>query len=158
MKLKNFLTATFFMLVLSTAFANDGPVVGRRTMETFIKEFYGATDVRWTGSEGFQQARFTFLDQVIIAYFSDDGKLIGTARNILFQALPLPVIQSFQRQFPDGYSIWVHEVVNEEGIMYWLKLEARGKAYHIKSDAQGNFLKIEAIKKTSASNVSSKHR
>jgi hypothetical protein len=148
MKKLNFVVAILFTIGVTPVFAKDWPGINNRTAETFNREFKGATNVHWSIDGGFQQARFVFLEHLFVAYFTEEGDLLGTARDILFKALPLPVMKSFERRFGNASDIIIHEVVNEEGTIYWFTLYMGNKQFHVKSDANGNFLQIENIKNT----------
>ncbi len=138
-----FLFAILFTVCLPPVFAHDGPGINNRTAETFNREFKGATNVHWRRDGEFQQARFVWFEHLFVAYFTGEGELLGTVRDILFNALPLPVVRSFERRFANATDIIIHEIVNGEGTIYWFTLDMGNTHYHVKSDAGGNFLKIE---------------
>jgi hypothetical protein len=142
-----FLVVILFTIGLTPVLANDCPGNNCRAAETFNKEFKGATNVSWTKKGEYQEARFVFHEHTFVAYFTDEGELLGTVRDVLFQALPLSVLKTFERQYPAAYYVMIHEVVNEDGTYYWLTLEKGNRRYHVKSDVNGNLLKVDILKR-----------
>ena len=143
----------FLLLVISLAIkvtpilANGSSVPNASIIETFNKEFKGAEGVRWQQVGDFQMALFTYHEHDIAAYFLADGELIGCSRDLLFNELPAAVTKSFEKRFEGAFYEMIHEISNEEGTSYWITLEAGNKRYHVKSDANGTFLKLENIKR-----------
>jgi hypothetical protein len=58
--------------------------------------------VHWDNLDNYPIASFIFHDHATIAYFSEDGELLGSARTILFNQFPLAVIKSFEEKFSGG--------------------------------------------------------
>ena len=86
------------ILISTTAFA--GPRSGDNPAEaTFQKEFKGAEDVKWSEGREVISASFTLSNSRIVAYFDNSGELLGTARNVLFNQLPLAVIREINNRF-----------------------------------------------------------
>ena len=85
-------------LMTSTAFAAPGNG-DNPAQATFQKEFKGAEDVRWSEGRDVISASFTLSSSRIVAYFNNEGELLGTARNVLFNQLPLAVIREINNRF-----------------------------------------------------------
>lgn len=71
-------------LGLTTVLANDKTDVNGKIKESFKREFAGAESVKWDEVEDYQMATFVFLCHRVIAYFNQDGELLGSTRDILF--------------------------------------------------------------------------
>jgi len=98
--MKKFIIAFAVVLTLITTTAYAGPKVGDSPAQvTFQKEFKGAEDVRWSEGRDAISATFTLSNSRIVAYFSYEGELLGTARNVLFNQLPLAVIREINNRF-----------------------------------------------------------
>lgn len=138
-----FIANIIFTIGLTPVFAQAWPGINNRIAESFNKEFSGATNVHWSRAGGFQQVRFVFLEHSLLAYFTDEGELLGTARDILFKALPLPVMKSFEQRFANAGEVIIREVVNEEGVFYWFALDMGNRHFRVKSDTYGNFFNVE---------------
>ncbi len=140
-------TMTFIMLGLSTAFADGTPVIASRIQISLNKEFAGCESVTWTKVKDYQQAAFVFHESRVIAYFNEDGDLLGSARNITVEQLPLSVLQSIDKRFAGFELFEIVEITNEQGTSYWLTLEKNNKQYHAKTDANGEVTRFSSIRK-----------
>jgi len=146
MKKTMFFLAILFTVGLTPVKANDWPGPNDRAVETFNKEFKGAEDLRWKKEAEFQKALFFFHGHRLIAYFSEEGRLLGSARDVLFNDLPLPVIKAFEGHFAGADYRMIHEIINEEGTTYWLTLEVKGRQYHVKASTSGSLLEVQNLK------------
>jgi hypothetical protein len=85
-------------LISSTAFAGGKERINP-ALTTFQKEFKGALDVQWNEGKEVITAAFVLNSFRVEAYFNFNGELIGTARNILFNQLPLTVIREINNRY-----------------------------------------------------------
>src|SRR5436190_17669350 len=117
---KIFVSLSLMVIVAltTTVFAKDKFDVNDRVKESFKKEFAGATSVKWENVKDLRAATFVFYDHAVIAYFNDEGELLGSAREVLFYQLPLAVIKSFDKIFSDAYVTEVLEISNTDGTFY----------------------------------------
>ena len=90
--------SAILIVITATAFVGAKPG-GNPAEATFQKEFSGATNVKWTESKDVISASFTLSDSRIIAYFTTEGELLGTERNVLFNQLPLAVIREINNRY-----------------------------------------------------------
>src|ERR1700704_1165326 len=90
--------ATGILLISTTAMAG-GKDKTHPAEVTFQKEFNGATDVKWTEGKDVISASFVLSETRVIAYFDHSGELLGTARSILFNQLPLAVIKEINKRY-----------------------------------------------------------
>ena len=142
-----FVSLSFMLAVgLTTAFADNKTDVSSKIKESFKKEFTEAESVTWDAVETYQIARFVFHNHAVIAYFSQDGELLGSARTILFNELPLTVIKSFEGKFSEANFTEISEVSNIEGTSYVMTVEIKNKQYHVKVNPNGNILTSYRIK------------
>ncbi len=142
-----FVSLSFMLTVgLTTAFADNKTDVSSKIKESFKKEFTEAESVTWDEVETYQIARFVFHNHATIAYFNADGELLGSARTIRFDELPITVIKSFEGKFPGANFIEISEVSNIEGTSYVVTVETKNKKYHVKVNPNGNILNSFRIK------------
>ena len=146
--MKRIFVSLLFMLAvgLTTALADNKTDVNSKIKQSFKKEFTAAEFVSWDEVGNYRIARFVFHDHAAIAYFTEDGELLGSARTILFNQLPIAVIKSFEKNFDGANFIEVSEISNMEGTSYVIKAETRNKLYHVKLNANGNILDSFRIK------------
>ena len=144
---KIFVSLSLMLTVgLTTVLANDEPV-SDKVNESFKKEFVGARSVVWNHVGDYQRASFVFDGHRVEAYFNTDGELAGSARDILFDQLPLSVMRSFEKRFATADVINILEVSNIEGTSYLIKIETQNKQFLVKVGTNGDFLKVDNIKK-----------
>ena len=146
--MKRIFVSLSFMLVVgsTTVFAGDETEVNGKIKESFKKEFAGAEFVKWDEVENYQRATFIFHNHPVIAFFNEGGELLGSARNVLYDQLPLTVIKSFDKRFAEADFLEMYEISNVEGISYGITFETENKRYHVKVNTDGNFLSAIKIK------------
>src|SRR6266550_4266947 len=114
--MKKFIIAFAVASILITTTAFAGPKAGDNPAQTtFQKEFKGAEDVKWSEGRDVISASFTLINSRIVAYFNYEGELLGTARNVLFNQLPLAVIKEINNRFASApvYNIIEYTVSGE---------------------------------------------
>jgi len=142
-----FVSLSFMLLVGSaTVFAGEKTDVNGKIKESFQKEFAGAEFVKWDEVENYQRATFLFHDHPVIAFFDEDGELLGSARNVLYDQLPLTVIKSLDKRFAGAKFTEMYEISNMDGTSYGITFDRQNKRYHVKVNIDGNFIKMARIK------------
>ena len=146
--MKRIFVSLSFMLVVgsTTVFAGDKTDVNGKIKASFKTEFAGAELVKWDAVENYQKATFLFHDHPVIAFFDEDGALLGSARNVLYNQLPLAIIKSFDKRFAGAKFLEMYEISNSEGTSYGITFETQNKCYHVKVNINGNFLSSVKIK------------
>ncbi|MFI5133976.1 MAG: PepSY-like domain-containing protein [Chitinophagales bacterium] len=143
----------FLMLALiatvaaTTVFANDDPKVNPRVQESFKKEFPGAQYVKWDKDQDYFKVIFVLADYRAEAWFSTDGELLGTTRDLLYDQLPLAVMKELEKKFPIANATEIKEVTNNYGTLYKLVLEDKKCSYRISATPNGEISVTEKIKK-----------
>jgi hypothetical protein len=132
---------------LTTVFATDEPDVSNRVKQSLKKEFVGAMSITWSQVGDYQRALFVLDAHRVEAYFNADGEMLGFARGVLFNELPMVVSKSLDKRFPGADFIDAREVSNADGVSYWLTVETAGKSYRVKVDPAGSILNIAKDKK-----------
>jgi hypothetical protein len=74
----------------ATVFAKEKFDVNDRVKESFNKEFAGATSVKWKTVKDLRAATFIFCDHAVVAYFNDEGELLGQPGRFLFTGCHSP--------------------------------------------------------------------
>lgn len=145
---KTFIALSFILTVAATtAMAGSPDPVSEVVKSAFKKEFPGAELLSWASTGDFIKATFIFSGYRSEAYFSEEGELFGSARNIFYSQLPLAVTQSVERRYNNADVIEVSEITNGNGTRYLLSLEMPRRKYKVQYDAGGNLLEVEKQKK-----------
>jgi hypothetical protein len=141
--MKRTLVSLSLMLVIGTTpvLANRETKVDDKAKKSLLKEFVGADLVEWTDLGDYKMALFVFNGYRVEAYFNADGEMAGFDRYISSNQLPLEVLRSFSKRFPNGTILDVLEITNTDGTSYRLTVETPAKLYQVKISATGTILK-----------------
>jgi ribosomal protein L28 len=127
-----------FAAGLGLAFANPDPEPSLKVLEGFKKEFPTAQQVTWTTMGDFEKATFLYSGRRVVAYFTKDGALEGSVRDMFYDQLPLAAMSAITKRFVDPDVLEVWEINNNEGTRYRLKLASKGRSIFLKVDGDGN--------------------
>lgn len=129
--------AILFTVGCSVSYATGKDKINPRIIAVFQKEFIGVSSVSWSVSENLVKANFVYNSVRTEAYFNNDAELVGTARNVLFNELPLSVMKQIDQRFG---SIPVYDIVeyscNGETV-YSMTAERASKKLRIKANLAG---------------------
>lgn len=122
---KNIAAAVLAMLMgLSTTFANTNKdIVNEKITSAFRKEFSAAKEVSWENKKSFAKATFRLNDQVMFAYYAQDGSLLALTRNIQSGQLPLSLQAEMKKSYANYWITSLFEIVAASETNYYLTLE-----------------------------------
>jgi len=138
--------AAILTVITTTAFVGAKPG-GNPAEATFQKEFSGATNVEWTQAKDVISVSFVLSDSRILAYFTPDGELIGTARNVLFNQLPLAVIKEINNRYGNAPISDIIEYTSGMDTFYAMYVDTPTKHLKIKVTAEGDVTVQQKTKK-----------
>ena len=144
---KIFVALTLLLIVgMTSAFANE-PKVNASVLASFEKEFSFVKDAKWTVSNEFSKAVFILSDRRIEAYFSNEGEYLGSARDLIFNQLPMSVINAINKLFGDigGYEIVERSTSGET--LYYMTIEYANKILRIEATPSGGLSIVKKIRK-----------
>jgi hypothetical protein len=138
--------AAVVTLISTTAFADRKEKINP-ALTTFQNEFKGATDVKWEQRKESIRAAFVLNNFRVEAYFSYTGELLGTARNILFNQLPLAVIKEINKRYGSApvYNITEYSIGTET--FYNMTMDLPKKQLKLKATSSGDITVEGKIKK-----------
>jgi len=90
---------TLILGLASFTFARNKEEVNPETLRNFKKEFKAAQNVSWAVADEVATASFSLHGFRVQAYYGDDGQLLGTARTILFEQLPINAINAINNRY-----------------------------------------------------------
>jgi hypothetical protein len=107
--MKKLITAVVLssVLLMNAAFANKIENVNYKVENAFKQEFGQAKDVNWEKTNNYYRAGFKMNNEVMTAYFTPDGELMGVVHNVLSTQLPINLQTSLKKEY-DGY--WITEL------------------------------------------------
>ena len=138
--------SAILIVITATAFVGAKPG-GNPAEATFQKEFNGATNVKWTESKDVISASFNLSDSRIIAYFTTDGELLGTERNVLFTQLPLAVMREINNRYGNAPISDVIEYTSGIDTFYGMYVDTPTKHLKLKISSQGDVTVEKRTKK-----------
>jgi len=115
-------------------------------LHAFQTDFKEATNVEWQERPDFAKVHFNFNGSQVEAFYQLDGQLIGTARTIVFDQLPLAAVKAIQTRFPEATYYNITEYSKDGELFYMLTVEHRSKKLSVRLSSTGE-LTVE--KKTS---------
>ena len=145
---KVIITLSMLMTVAVTSvFAKEGTDINQKVLTAFEKDFNSAKNVKWNRDGEYLKASFTIADMLTDAYYTEAGELVGSARYLLFEQLPLSVIHGYNKRFDESSVLSVLEITNEEGTSYRLWIEQGNKKIKIRANSSGDITVLEKSKK-----------
>jgi hypothetical protein len=128
--------AVLSCLVATTAFA-EGADPNPNILRAFQAEFKDATNVEWQERPDFAMAHFNFNGSRVEAYYEFDGELIGTARTILFDQLPLAALKAVENRFQQSAYYDLTEYTVEGSLFYILTVQQGSRKLTVKVSPSG---------------------
>jgi hypothetical protein len=134
--MKNKILLGVFILItgISSAFANGTNDVNDRIIKSFQKDFAGAQQVQWSTAKEFVRATFTLNEQVVYAYYSPDGNLLGVTRNLVSGQLPINLYTDLKKGYNNYWITDLFEMASNNDNMYYVTLESRDYKIVLKSN------------------------
>jgi hypothetical protein len=134
MKNKILIGVFIFITGISSAFANDKEEVDSKIIRSFQKEFAGAQNAQWVTTKDFVKVTFTLNEQVVYAYYGQNGSLLGVTRNILSGQLPINLLTDFKKNYSNYWITDLFEMATNGENVYYLSLEDSDHKVVLKSN------------------------
>ena len=141
--------AIVLMMGLS-AFAakNDETDVNKEVVRSFHKEFINAKNVKWEKKVGYVKVEFTLNDQVLFAYYNNDGQMTAIVRNIVSDQLPISLLTSVRNDYSGYWISDLFEVAADGQTNYYVTLENADKKMVLRSSGIDGWEVYSKTKKT----------
>ena len=144
--MKKFIVASAAVLTLISSSAFAGHKEYNPAESTFQDQFKGATDVKWKEGKETIKASFALNGFHVEAYFSYTGELIGTARNVLFNQLPLAVVKEINTRYGSAPVYDIIEYNSDSETFYQMTVELPTKKLQISAASGGEVSVVKRIK------------
>jgi hypothetical protein len=131
---------------LTAARANDDNGLSREISTAFNKEFGNAKNISWEQKDNYAIASFTFNNQVLHAYYEQNGELNTVVHNILSDQLPVLLLAQLKNY--EGY--WIsdlYESVTNRHSSYYVVLENADQKLTLKSVSASGWDIVKSINK-----------
>src|SRR6187401_998720 len=144
---KTFLSLfTFFIIGTSAAMARERADVDRKILSAFQKEFSFAKNAKWEVKGNLTQVNFLLNDQGVAAWYNSAAELVTTARNILYNQLPISVIRTLDKEYAGADFLGITEVERNNETYYQIRAGEKSKKYLLKASPSGNIIVLKKIK------------
>ena len=130
--------ATVMLSSFTTYAADKTP--GIAVKQALSREFSQAKDVEWTSlsKEGVYQAKFTYNNESLQAFFTEDGEFLGTTRQISKNQLPILVVAALEKQYNDYRVATAFEYSKTDGLSYYITIVSANGAMVLKAAGNGD--------------------
>jgi hypothetical protein len=136
----------FLMFGISVMIASERTNVDPKILSAFQKEFSFAKNAKWEVKGNLTQVNFLLNDQAVTAWYNSDGELVTTARNILYNQLPISVTRALEKEYAGADFIGITEVSRNNETYYQVRADEKNKKFLLKASPSGNIIVLEKIK------------
>ena len=144
---KTFLSLfTFFIIGISAVMARERADVDPKILSAFQKEFSFAKNAKWEVKGNLTQVNFLLNDQGVTAWYNSDAELVTTARNILYNQLPISIIRTLEKEYAGADFSGITEVNRNNETFYQIRADEKSKKYLLKASPSGNIIVLKKIK------------
>src|SRR5690349_5892255 len=111
------------MILVNSAFANTNDNINEKVAAAFKHEFVQAKEVSWQKTDNYFKAVFKLNDDILTAYFSQDGEMMGVVRNLLSTELPINLQTSLKKDFTGYWITDLFEFAKKDASGYYITIE-----------------------------------
>ena len=146
--MKKTFVALFALLTIgvTVTFADPATNVDPKILSAFQKEFSFAKNVKWEEEGNLARVIFLLNDQGITPWYNSDAELVTTARNILYNQLPISVMRTLDKKHPAADILGITEISRNDETWYQIRADRQGKKLLLKADPSGNIIVLKKIK------------
>jgi hypothetical protein len=120
--------------------------VDPKILSAFQKEFSFAKNAKWEVKGNLTQVNFLINDQAVMAWYNSDAELVTTARNILYNQLPISVIRTLEKEYGGADFFGITEVERNNETYYQIMADKKNKKYFLKASPSGNIIVLKKTK------------
>ena len=121
------------VLLVNAAFANKQEDVNYRVEAAFKEEFAQVKDVSWQKTGNYYKAIFRINNELVNAYFTPEGEMLGIIHNMLSTQLTINLQTSLRKDY-DGY--WITELfecARQDSNGYFITIENADRTITLQS-------------------------
>jgi hypothetical protein len=135
------------VLGLTTAQAKENFAVLNQLNKSIQREFGRIESIYYYDQGNYTMGLFMDDGHQTAAFFEkESGEMLGSARSISVDELPLQVHKTVEKKFSASEFLQILEITNKEGTFYSMSLENTRKFYRINVDPTGYLLNVSSIK------------
>ncbi|HEX3081345.1 MAG TPA: hypothetical protein VHQ04_12805 [Puia sp.] len=126
-------TAAFLLIANILLAKTPETSVPEPVAAAFNSNFSQATDVRWEGWGSYYKATFRQNDHTLYVFFSDNAELMGIAKNVLSDKLPVLLQAGLKIKYPDFWITELAKFMISEKTGFLVTIENRDEKIVLKS-------------------------
>ena len=131
---------------ITVSMAAERADIDPKILSAFQKEFSFAKNVKWEVKGDLTLANFLVNDQGVVALYNSDAELVTTARNILYNQLPISVIRSLEKEYAGAAFCGITEITRDNETYYQIRADKKNKTFLLKAIPSGNITVMKKIK------------
>jgi len=136
----------FLIIGITAVMANERADVDPKILSAFQKEFSFAKNAKWEVKGNLTQVNFLLNDQGVSAWYNSDAELVTTARNILYNQLPISVIRALEKEYAGADFFGITEVNRNNETYYQIRADEKHKKFLLRASPSGNIIVLKKIK------------
>jgi hypothetical protein len=118
----------------ASVFAAGNHEVNQKARQSFQRDFSTARNISYEQKEDYVKIQFSFDDQVLYAYYNNEGELLAVIRNIVSTQLPKRLLTNLKKDFNDFWISDLFEMTSNERTTYYVTLENADGTIILKSE------------------------
>ena len=134
---KRILIFALLLTGISYSYADTTNGITKKTVASLNKDFANAQNVQWEQRHNYAIATFSLNNDVMFAYYGNDGELIAVARNILSDKLPISQMVSLKKYYSKYWISSLFEVNIGSDTYYYATIENADQKLVLKSTDNG---------------------
>ena len=139
--------ATVLMMGASAFAGNNNDNVNQQAKQSFQKDFSTARNISYEQKTDYVKVTFSINDQVLFAYYNNNGQLQAVVRNIVSDQLPISLLTDLKKSYSDYWISDLFEVASDDQTSYYITLESKDKTVVLKSEGTSSWSVFSKTKK-----------
>ena len=135
----------FLIIGISAVMASERAEVDPKILSAFQKEFSFAKNAKWEIKGHLTQVIFLLNGQGVMGWYNSDAELVTTARNILYNQLPISVIRALEKEYAGADLSGITEVNRNNETYYQIRADEKSKKFLLKASQSGNIIVLKKI-------------
>jgi hypothetical protein len=135
------------ILFVNSAFAHKSETVNEKVQAAFKQEFVQAKEVSWNRTENYFKAVFKMNENILTAYYTEDGELMGVIRNLLSTELPINLQTSLKKEYSGYWITDLFEFAKQDTSGYYITIENAGQVITLQSNDNFTWSTFRKVKK-----------
>jgi hypothetical protein len=131
-----------------SAFAGKNDEVSKLAVRAFNKDFAMARNISWEQKDNFVKVTFTMNDQVMFAYYNNNGTLQAVVRNLVSDQLPINLLTQLKSEYSGYWISDLFEVASDDQTTYYVTLENADKKLVLNSADSSSWIVYSKTRKT----------